>query len=42
MRTTRNTHKPQWRTPVLKAIGSIADVAGKPVPFRQAHNNRKS
>ncbi|WP_255416950.1 hypothetical protein [Erythrobacter sp. HKB08] len=42
MTRTQNTAKPAWDTPALKRIGSIADVAGKPVPVLQDAGNRKS
>lgn len=32
----------EWRKPELVKIGSISDVAGKPIPFDQAANNSKS
>ena len=42
MTKTQKTGKPEWDAPVLKRIGSIADVAGKPVPVFQDAGNRKS
>ena len=42
MTKMRKTVKPAWNAPVLKRIGSIADVAGKPIPVAQDVGNRKS
>ena len=41
---TRDTQQERrdWRKPELVRIGSIADIAGKPVPFDQDANNAKS
>ncbi|MEZ5692531.1 MAG: hypothetical protein R3D99_01510 [Altererythrobacter sp.] len=32
----------RWRKPELKRVGSISDVAGRPVPVDQDALNRKS
>lgn len=41
---TRQEQKdqPRWKVPRLERIGSISDVAGRPVPVSQDSGNRKS
>lgn len=37
-----NTATKVWTTPGLERIGTIADVAGAPIPGTQANNGKKS
>lgn len=40
MADTKTTE--EWKKPVLERIGTISDVAGRPVPVDQDASNRKS
>ncbi len=40
MADTKTTEK--WKKPVLQRIGTISDVAGRPIPLDQDAQNRKS
>lgn len=39
---TKTSDEKIWTKPVLERVGSIADVAGAPVPGTQAANGKKS